>query len=117
MESALAAQVIKHSAVGGSGIVLDVHTGEILAMASLPVFNSNAPGLIPVGTDPLRPDARYNRAISSVYEFGSTFKMITVANAIEHGVITDFGKRYDATQPLQVRQIQDPRRPSRRIAG
>ncbi|TAK10093.1 MAG: penicillin-binding protein 2, partial [Rhizorhabdus sp.] len=102
MESALAAQVVKHSAVGGAGIVLDVHTGEILAMASLPVFNSNAPGLVPVGTDPLRPDARYNRAISSVYELGSTFKMITFANAIENGVITDFGKRYDATAPLQV---------------
>lgn len=102
MESALAAQVVRHSAVGGAGIVLDVHSGEILAMASLPVFNSNAPGLVPVGTDPLRPDARYNRAISSVYELGSTFKMITFANAIENGVITDFGKRYDATAPLQV---------------
>jgi cell division protein FtsI (penicillin-binding protein 3) len=102
VESALRAQVIKHSAVGGAGVVLDVHTGEILAMASLPVFNSNAPGLVPVGTDPLRPDARYNRAISSVYELGSTFKMITFANAIENGVITDFGKRYDATAPLQV---------------
>lgn len=102
VESALHAQVVKHFAVGGAGIVLDVHTGEILAMASLPVFNSNAPGLVPVGTDPLRPDARYNRAISSVYELGSTFKMITFANAIESGVISDFGKRYDATAPLQV---------------
>jgi cell division protein FtsI (penicillin-binding protein 3) len=102
MESALATQVTKHFAVGGAGLVLDVHTGEILAMASLPVFNPNAPGLVPVGTDPLRPDARYNRAVSSVYEFGSTFKMITVANAIEHGVITDLSKRYDATVPLQV---------------
>lgn len=102
VESALKAQVIKHSAVGGASIVLDVHTGEILAMASLPVFNSNAPGLVPVGTDPLRPDARYNRAISSVYELGSTFKMFTFANAVENGVITDYGKRYDATAPLQV---------------
>jgi len=102
VESALKAQVIKHFAVGGAGIVLDVRTGEILAMASLPVFNSNAPGLVPVGTDPLRPDARYNRAISSVYELGSTFKMVTFANAIENGVITDFGKRYDATAPLQI---------------
>lgn len=102
MESALATQVAKHFAVGGAGLVLDVRTGEILAMASLPVFNPNAPGLVPVGTDPLRPDARYNRSVSSVYEFGSTFKMITVANAIEHGVITDLSKRYDATVPLQV---------------
>ena len=92
MESALATQVTKHFAVGGAGLVLDVHTGEILAMASLPVFNPNAPGLVPVGTDPLRPDARYNRTISSVYEFGSTFKMITVANAITGtGTITQSG--------------------------
>jgi len=102
LESAIRMQAEKHFAVGGSGIVLDVHTGEILAMASLPVFNSNAPGLVPVGTDPLRPDARYNRAVSAVYEFGSTFKVLTMANAIEQGVITDFGKRYDATAPLQV---------------
>ena len=102
MESALAIQVTKHMAVGGAGIVLDVNTGEILAMASLPVFNANAPGLIPVGTDPLRPDARYNRAISSVYELGSTFKMLTVANALEAGVIPDLSKKYDATAPLQV---------------
>ncbi len=102
LESGIKNQAIKHSAVGGAGIVLDVHTGEILALASLPVFNSNAPGLVPVGTDPLRPDARYNRAISSVYELGSTFKMLTFANAIEQRVITDFSKRYDATAPLKV---------------
>lgn len=102
LESAIRASAEKYSAVGGAGIVLDVHTGEVLALASLPVFNSNAPGLVPVGTDPLRPDARYNRAISSVYELGSTFKVLTMANAIENGVITDFSKRYDATAPLQV---------------
>jgi cell division protein FtsI (penicillin-binding protein 3) len=102
LESGIRASAEKYLAVGGAGIVLDVHTGEVVAMASLPVFNSNAPGLVPVGTDPLRPDARYNRAISSVYELGSTFKVLTLANAIEQGVITDFGKRYDATAPLQV---------------
>ncbi|WP_165322717.1 peptidoglycan D,D-transpeptidase FtsI family protein [Rhizorhabdus phycosphaerae] len=102
LESAIRKQAEKHFAVGGAGIVLDVHTGEVIAMASLPVFNPNAPGLVPVGTDPLRPDARYNRAISSVYELGSTFKVLTMANAIENGVITDFGRRYDATAPLKV---------------
>jgi cell division protein FtsI (penicillin-binding protein 3) len=102
MESALGTQMMKHSAVGAAGIVLDVHTGEILAMVSLPNFNPNAPGLTPVGQDNNHPDARFNRAISSVFELGSTFKMLTVANAIEHGVITDMGHRYDATVPLQV---------------
>lgn len=102
MESALSVQMAKHSAVGAAGIVLDVKTGEILAMASLPNFNPNAPGLTPVGQDDNHPDARFNRAISSVFELGSIFKMITVANAIEHGVITDMAHRYDATAPLQV---------------
>lgn len=102
LESALGLQMSKHSAVGAAGIVLDVHTGEIIAMASLPNFNPNAPGLTPVGQDDNHPDARFNRAISSVFELGSTFKMITVANAIEQGVITDMSHRYDATVPLQV---------------
>jgi len=102
VESALGAQMVKHSAVGAAGIVLDVHTGEILAMASLPSFNPNAPGRSPVSLDKRKPDARFNQAIKSVFELGSTFKMITVANAIEHGVITDMGHRYDATAPLQV---------------
>ncbi len=102
MDSAMAAQMVKHSAVGAAGIVLDVHTGEVLAMTSLPNFNPNAPGLSPVSLDERQPDARFNRAIKSVFELGSTFKMITVANAIEHGVITDMAHRYDATAPLQV---------------
>jgi len=102
MENALAIQVTKHSAVGAAGIVLDVHTGEVLAMASLPQFNPNAPGLAPAAVDPLHPDARFNRAISSVYELGSTFKMITVANAIQQGVVKDIAHRYDATAPLHV---------------
>jgi cell division protein FtsI (penicillin-binding protein 3) len=102
MDSALYAQMVKHSAVGAAGIVLDVHTGEVLAMSSLPSFNPNAPGMAPVSFDERQPDARFNRAIKSVFELGSTFKMITVANAIEHGVITDMAHRYDATAPLQV---------------
>ncbi|SDC71888.1 cell division protein FtsI (penicillin-binding protein 3) [Sphingomonas sp. YR710] len=102
MESALGLQMAKHSAVGAAGIVLDVKTGEILAMTSLPNFNPNAPGQAPVSADNTQPDARYNRSVSSVFELGSIFKMITVANAIEHGVINNMGQRYDATAPLHV---------------
>lgn len=102
MESALGNAMTKHSAIGASGIVLDVDSGEVLAMVSLPGFNPNAPGKIAISTDPNLPDARFNRSISAVYELGSTFKMITVANAIENGVITDMAHRYDATAPLKV---------------
>ena len=102
MESALYTQMVKHSAVGAAGIVMDVHTGEVLAMSSLPTFNPNAPGRTPVSQDERQPDARFNRAIKSVFELGSTFKMITVANAIEQGVVSDMSRKYDATAPLQV---------------
>ena len=68
-------------AVSGSAVVLDVATGEVLAMANLPSFNPNA-----VGTAPR--DAHRNRAVTDVIEPGSTMKPLTVAAALEAGVIT-----------------------------
>jgi cell division protein FtsI (penicillin-binding protein 3) len=81
-------------AIGAAGIVLDVNSGEVLALASLPEF------------DPNRIDAQgaknmFNRATNEVYELGSTFKPITFAAAMDAGVITDLAKRYPAT-PLHV---------------
>lgn len=95
LESELYAGLTKHSAVGAAGLVLDVNTGEVIAMASLPVFNPNAVGQSPA-------DARRNNVTQSVYELGSIFKPLTVANGIETGVITSMTKRYDASAPLQV---------------
>ena len=95
MESELGAAVVKHSAVGATGIVLDVDTGEVIAMASYPTFNPNAAGQSPA-------EARYNRATMGVYELGSTFKPITVAAAMEAGVVTSMTKRWDASQPIQI---------------
>ena len=59
---------------------MDIHTGEVLAMTSLPQLNPNAAGQ---GT----PEARFNRATLGVYELGSTFKPFTVAMAMDSGVI------------------------------
>ena len=95
MESELAAAIAKYNAIGGTGIVLDVHTGELLALASLPTFNPNAVGK----SDP---SAMFNRATMGDYELGSTFKPITVAAAIEAGVITSMAQRYDASAPLAI---------------
>jgi cell division protein FtsI (penicillin-binding protein 3) len=94
METELATAVTAMNAEGGTGIVLDVHTGEIVAMASAPTFNPNAAG---------RSDASalYNRATMGVYELGSTFKPITVAAAMEAGVIT-INQRVDASSPIPV---------------
>ena len=95
MEAELGAAVTSLSAEGGTGIVLDVRTGEIVAMASAPNFNPNAAG---------RSDASalYNRATMGVYELGSTFKPITVAAAMEAGVITSMDQRWDASAPLPI---------------
>lgn len=95
VESELQAALVKFSAAGGCGLVLDVRTGEVIALTSLPTFNPNDPGT--TGLEALR-----NNATQSVYELGSTFKALTIANAIESGVVTSMTKRYDATAPLQI---------------
>ena len=64
------------SAIGAAGVIMDIHTGEVLAMTSLPQLNPNAAGQ---GT----PEARFNRATLGVYELGSTFKPFTVAMAMD----------------------------------
>jgi cell division protein FtsI (penicillin-binding protein 3) len=68
-------------ATSGSAVVLDVATGEVLAMANLPSFNPNA---VTTGNR----DAHRNRAVTDLIEPGSTIKPITVAAALEAGVIT-----------------------------
>ena len=95
MEAELAAAVTAQNAEGGTGIVLDVATGEVVAMASAPTFNPNTPGR----TDA---DALYNRATMGVYELGSVFKPITVAAAMEAGVVTSPGQRWDASSPVPI---------------
>ena len=90
LEDELRKGMLMVDAVGAAGIVLDVDTGEVLALASLPEF------------DPNRIDAQgqarmFNRATNQVYELGSTFKPLTVAAAIDAGVVRDFGKRWNAT--------------------
>ena len=59
-----------------AGIVLDVTTGEIVAMVSLPDYDPNVPGAA-------LPEYRYNHAAMSTYELGSVFKPITMALALE----------------------------------
>ena len=95
MEAELGSAVTALSAEGGTGIVLDVHTGELVAMASAPNFNPNAAGR----SDP---SALYNRATMGVYELGSTFKPITVAAAMEAGVVTSLAQRWDASSPVPI---------------
>ena len=84
---------IDQNAAGAAGVVLDVDTGEVVAMTSLPDFNPNAPGQ----TDD---DSRYNKVTFAGYELGSTFKALTIANALEVGNLKSMTQTYDATGPI-----------------
>lgn len=99
LEDELRKGMLAVDAVGAAGIVLDVDTGEIMALASLPEF------------DPNRIDAEgeklmFNRVTNQVYELGSTFKPLTVAAAIDAGVVADLSKRYQANRPLAIGGFQ-----------
>ncbi|MBA4542545.1 MULTISPECIES: penicillin-binding protein 2 [Thermoactinomyces] len=72
--------VRNYQAKGGTAIVADPKTGEILAMASRPTFDPNR------YAETINDDNRRNRAIESQFEPGSTFKIVTLAAAIEEGV-------------------------------
>ena len=73
-------QVYQMNAKAGSVVVLDVHTGEILAMANMPGFNPNVRAQ-------LKPYRYRNRAVMDTFEPGSTFKPLTIAAALEDRAI------------------------------
>lgn len=75
---ALKEAVQKHNAQSGSVVVLDVETGEVLAMANQPSFNPN-------DRSKLRPDSVRNRAMTDMMEPGSTVKPFTILAALESG--------------------------------
>lgn len=95
LEGELGAAMEKFSAIGAAGIVLDVHTGEIVAMTSLPSFNPNNPA-------DATPEQMFNRATLGIYELGSTFKTITIAMGLDIGVIRSMGQRYDGIHAVQI---------------
>ncbi len=95
LESELASAMTEFTALGAAGIVMDVRTGEVIALASLPQFNPNAPGH---GDD----NARFDRATLGVYELGSTFKTLTIAMSLNDGLIKSMDQKYDATAPIHI---------------
>ena len=80
-QHALATQVQAAGAKGGSVIVIEPTTGEILALATAPTFDAEDPGSSTA-------EARKNRAVADVFEPGSTNKVITAAAALETGTVT-----------------------------
>lgn len=80
-EREVRAGVLAARADGGTSVIMDPHSGEILAMASWPTFNPNDYSDAPEA-------GRRNRAVQDLYEPGSTFKLVTASAAIEEKVVT-----------------------------
>jgi cell division protein FtsI (penicillin-binding protein 3) len=89
----LKAGMEEYGAIGATGIVLDVHSGEVLALSNLPDFNPHQAGEAP-------DNARFDRATLGTYEMGSTFKTFTIAMALDDGIAT-LNDSFDATHPIQ----------------
>ncbi len=81
-------------AIGACGIVMDVRTGEVIAMVSLPDYDTNLIGSTPQ-------DDRFNRAITGMYEPGSTFKLQDAALALDTGTV-QIWNGFDATSPIHI---------------
>lgn len=84
----------KFSALGAAGIILDVRSGEVLALSSLPDFDPND------GKGPLS-KFELNKVLQGTYELGSGFKTFTIASGLENNVI-DLSDGYDATDPVRI---------------
>ncbi|MFN5083920.1 MAG: peptidoglycan D,D-transpeptidase FtsI family protein [Novosphingobium sp.] len=95
LEDELLKGIADTNAKGAAGLVLDVETGEVLALASLPSFNPNLIDNAGAGNI-------FNRVTNQVYELGSTFKPITVAAAIDAGTVTSMARRYQSERPLEI---------------
>jgi cell division protein FtsI (penicillin-binding protein 3) len=94
----LAAAHAKFKTIAAAGLVLDVRTGEVVAMVSEPDYDPNIPH------DALDP-TRINRLTTGVFEMGSTFKAFTIAMALDSGRFT-LKSSFDAHGPMQVGRFQ-----------
>lgn len=81
-EQVLAGGMKLMNAKGASAILMDVHTGEVVSVVSLPDFDPNDRPRPPVEGDP-SDSPLFNRAVQGVYELGSTFKIFTAAQALD----------------------------------
>jgi len=86
LEEVLAAGMAEMDARGAAGILMEAATGQIVAMASLPDFDPNLRPPLPTSGDPAD-SVLFNRAAQGRYELGSTFKVFTVAQALERGLV------------------------------
>ncbi|MDX8445081.1 peptidoglycan D,D-transpeptidase FtsI family protein [Mesorhizobium captivum] len=90
----VAAALERYRAIGAGAVVLNVKTGEVVAMASVPDFDPNNPYNA-------QEKDRLNRMSAGLYEMGSTFKSFTSAMALDSGKAT-MASRFDASHPIRV---------------
>jgi cell division protein FtsI (penicillin-binding protein 3) len=90
----LVRSVEKYGAIGAGAVVLDVHTGEVLAMASVPDFDPNKP------TEGAQ-EGWLNRMSNGTFEMGSTFKAFTTAMALDSGKVR-MSDSFDARYPIRI---------------
>lgn len=89
----LVAAVERYDAIAAAGVIIDIFTGEVIAMSSIPDYDPNQPA------QALEPD-RLNRVTAGVYELGSVFKAITVAMALDSGLVS-INDYFDASVPIR----------------
>jgi cell division protein FtsI (penicillin-binding protein 3) len=94
LEDEIEKAIAKFSAIAGGGIVMDIKTGEVISMVSLPDFNPNQE------KKNFSKDQQ-NRMTAGVYELGSVIKAVTFAMALDHGTAT-LSSSYDARMPLVI---------------
>ena len=90
----LGSAMTEFKAIGAAGVVLDIETGEVVAMVSLPSFDPDSPGQAPA-------EARFNRASLGVYEMGSVFKIFTTAMALDQGAVRLMDS-FNVSSPIRV---------------
>ncbi len=101
VEEVLQAGILALNAKGGAAIIMDVNTGEIIALASAPTFDPNDRPVPIVSKDAEPSDSPlFNRAVQGVYELGSTFKIFAAAQAMELGLVNP-QTMVDANAPMQ----------------
>lgn len=94
MRDEIARTIDYFNAIGGGGIVMDIYTGEIISLVSLPDFDPAEPGTA-------SKESRFNRITLGVYEMGSTMKTLNTAMALDYGTVK-LNNGYDASRPIQI---------------
>jgi len=84
----------KFQALGAGGVVIDVHTGEVLAMVSVPDFDPNDPAAS-------AQEGWLNRMSNGTFEMGSTFKSFTIAMGLDSGKVR-LSDTFDARNPIRI---------------